>query len=52
MHNLSCAAKRITPYNPKNSYTVLRPEVLLGKRIPGLSYDGLTTVVGNTSTRP
>jgi exodeoxyribonuclease V alpha subunit len=49
MDNLSGAVERITFYNPENGYTVLRlrPEVSRGSRIPGLSYDGLTTVVGN-----
>jgi len=46
---LSGSVERITFYNPENGYTVLRlrPEVTRGSRIPGLSYDGLTTVVGN-----
>lgn len=46
---LSGAVERITFYNPENGYTVLRlrPEVSRGQRIPGLSYDGLATVVGN-----
>ena len=54
MDNLSGAVERITFYNPENGYTVLRlrPEVSRGQRIPGLSLDGLTTVIGNTSTRP
>ncbi|MDX9992863.1 MAG: hypothetical protein RBS68_12565 [Anaerolineales bacterium] len=49
MDNLSGAIERITFYNPENGYTVLRlrPEVSRGQRIPGLSYDGLTTVVSN-----
>ncbi len=49
MDNLSGAVERITFYNPENGYTVLRlrPEVSCGQRLPGLSYDGLTTVVGN-----
>jgi exodeoxyribonuclease V alpha subunit len=47
--NLPGAVERITFYNPENGYTVLRlrPEVSRGKRIPGLRYDSLTTVVGN-----
>jgi hypothetical protein len=47
--NLSGAVEHITFYDPENGYTVLhlRPEVLRRQRIPGLSYDGLTTVVGN-----
>jgi hypothetical protein len=42
---VSCSAPNI----PKKGYTLLRlcPEVLRAKRIPALSYDGLTTVVGN-----
>jgi exodeoxyribonuclease V alpha subunit len=49
MDTLSGSIERITFYNPENGYTVLRlrPEVSRGQRIPGLSYDGLTTVVGN-----
>ena len=49
MDTLSGSVERITYYNPENGYTVLRlrPEVSRGQRIPGLSYDGLTTVVGN-----
>jgi exodeoxyribonuclease V alpha subunit len=45
---LSGSVERITFYNPENGYTVLRlrPEVARGTRIPGLSYDGLATVVG------
>lgn len=47
--HLSGSVERITYYNPENGYTVLRlrPEVSRGNRIPGLSYDGLSTVVGN-----
>jgi exodeoxyribonuclease V alpha subunit len=46
---LSGSVERITFYNPENGYTVLRlrPEVSRGLRVPGLSYDGLATVVGN-----
>ncbi|MFO7583895.1 MAG: ATP-dependent RecD-like DNA helicase [Anaerolineales bacterium] len=49
MDKLSGSVERITFYNAENGYTVLRlrPEVSRGKRIPGLSYDGLATVVGN-----
>ena len=49
MDHLSGSVERITYYNPENGYTVLRlrPEVSRGNRIPGLSYDGLSTVVGN-----
>jgi exodeoxyribonuclease V alpha subunit len=49
MDTLSGSAERITFYNPENGYTVLRlrPEVSCDQRLPGLSYAGLTTVVGN-----
>jgi hypothetical protein len=49
MDSLSGSVERITYYNPENGYTVLRlrPEVSRGQRIPGLSHDGLTTVVGS-----
>ena len=49
MDKLSGSVERITFYNAENGYTVLRlrPEVSRGQRIPGLSYDGLATVVGN-----
>jgi exodeoxyribonuclease V alpha subunit len=49
MDVLSGSVERITYYNPENGYTVLRlrPEVSRGHRTPGLSYDGLATVVGN-----
>jgi len=49
MDSLSGSVERITYYNSENGYTVLRlrPEVSRGLRIPGLSYDGLATVVGN-----
>jgi exodeoxyribonuclease V alpha subunit len=49
MDTLSGSVERITFYNPENGYTVLRlrPEVSRGQRIPGLSYEGLTTVIGN-----
>jgi exodeoxyribonuclease V alpha subunit len=61
MDNLSGSVERITFYNPENGYTVLRlrPEVR-GRQhpvraasppgrdgLPGLSADGLVTVVGN-----
>jgi len=47
--NLSGSVERITFYNPENGYTVLRlrPEVSRGQRLPGVSFDGLATVVGN-----
>ena len=49
MDNLSGSVERITFYNPENGYTVLRlrPEVRGRQRLPGLSFDGLVTVVGN-----
>ncbi|MBT7070944.1 MAG: ATP-dependent RecD-like DNA helicase [Anaerolineae bacterium] len=47
MDNLSGSVERITYYNEENGYTVLRlrPEKKL--HVPGLSRDGLATVVGN-----
>ena len=49
MDKLSGSIERITFYNPENGYTVLRlrPEVRGRQRLPGLSFDGLITVVGN-----
>jgi exodeoxyribonuclease V alpha subunit len=49
MDKLTGAVERITFYNPENGYTVLRlrPEVRGRQRLPGLSRDGLITVVGN-----
>ncbi len=49
MENLSGSVERITFYNPENGYTVLRlrPEVRGRQRLPGLSAEGLVTVVGN-----
>ena len=49
MNSLSGSVERITYYNSDNGYTVLRlrPEVCGPKRLPGLSFDGLITVVGN-----
>ncbi len=49
MDTLSGSVERITFCNPENGYTVLRlrPEISRGQRLPGLSYDGLVTVVGN-----
>ena len=49
MDALSGTVERITYYNPDNGYTVLRlrPEVRSRQRLPGLSYDGLITVVGS-----
>ena len=47
MDTLSGSVERITYYNEENGYTVLRlrPEKKL--HVPGLSRDGLATVVGN-----
>ena len=49
MDTLTGSVERITFYNSENGYSVLRlrPEVSRGKHIPGISYDGLVTVVGN-----
>jgi exodeoxyribonuclease V alpha subunit len=49
MDKLVGSVERITFYNPENGYTVLRlrPEVRGRQRLPGLSRDGLITVVGN-----
>jgi exodeoxyribonuclease V alpha subunit len=49
MDKLAGSVERITFYNPENGYTVLRlrPEVRGRQRLPGLSRDGLITVVGN-----
>jgi len=46
--NLSGSVERITYYNPENGYTVLRlrPEGFK-QHVPGLSFDGLATVIGN-----
>jgi exodeoxyribonuclease V alpha subunit len=53
MEALSGSVERITYYNPENGYTVLRlrPDQKIhtgrNQRVPGLSRDGLATVVGN-----
>ncbi len=49
MDTLSGSVERITFYNSENGYTVLRlrPESSRQQRIPGLSFDGLATVIGN-----
>ena len=49
MDILSGSVERITFYNPENGYTVLRlrPEVRGRQHLPGLSVDGLVTIVGN-----
>ncbi len=46
---LSGSVERITFYNSENGYTVLRlrPEGSRQQRVPGLSFDGLATVIGN-----
>jgi exodeoxyribonuclease V alpha subunit len=46
---LSGSVERITYYNPENGYTVLRlrPDGPRHDRLPGLSFDGLATVIGN-----
>jgi exodeoxyribonuclease V alpha subunit len=48
MDELSGTVERITFYNPDNGYTVLRlrPEGTGRQRFPGLSRDGLMTVIG------
>ena len=48
MDELSGSVERITFYNPENGYTVLRlrPEGSRHKNLPGLSRDGLVTVIG------
>jgi exodeoxyribonuclease V alpha subunit len=49
MDSLSGSVERITFYNPENGYTVLRlrPEVRGRQHLPGLTSEGLVTVVGN-----
>ena len=49
MDKLSGSVERITYYNVENGYTVLRlrPEVSRNHRLPGISAEGLVTVVGN-----
>ena len=49
MDSLSGSVERITYYNAENGYTVLRlrPEVSRGQHTPGLSHEGLITVVGS-----
>lgn len=49
MDNISGSVERITYYNPENGYTVLRfrPEVRGRQHLPGMSDDGLVTIVGN-----
>jgi exodeoxyribonuclease V alpha subunit len=48
MDELSGSVERITFYNPENGYTVLRlrPEESRRPKPPGLSRDGLVTVIG------
>jgi len=47
MDTLSGSLERITYYNQENGYTVLRLRPDRARGIPGLSRDGLATVVGN-----
>jgi len=47
MDTLTGAVERITFYNAENGYTVLRLRTEVGKRLPGMSKDGLVTVIGN-----
>ena len=46
MDTLAGSVERVTYYNPENGYTVLRLRPERGKA-PGLSREGLATVVGN-----
>jgi exodeoxyribonuclease V alpha subunit len=45
----SGSVERITFYNSENGYTVLRlrPEGSGQKRVPGLNFEGLATVIGS-----
>ncbi|MBG0771588.1 MAG: AAA family ATPase, partial [Anaerolineaceae bacterium] len=49
MTTLTGTVERITYTNAENGYTVLRlrPELAPGESLPGISLDGLVTVVGN-----
>ena len=47
MDELTGSVERITYYNPENGYSVLRLLPEGSQRLPGLSRDGLVTVVGN-----
>ncbi len=47
MDSLTGSVERITYYNPENGYTVLRLRPDRARGIPGLSRDGLATLVGN-----
>lgn len=47
MDELSGSIERITFYNPENGYSVLRLRPERSLKMPGLSRDGLLTVVGN-----
>ncbi|MCJ7700697.1 MAG: hypothetical protein MUO62_03865, partial [Anaerolineales bacterium] len=44
---LTGSVERITYYNPENGYTVLRLRPDRVRGIPGLSREGLATIVGN-----
>src|SRR5664279_4647189 len=46
MDELTGSVERITFYNPENGYTVLRLRPEGSHRLPGLSHDGLVTVIG------
>jgi exodeoxyribonuclease V alpha subunit len=47
MDELSGTLERLTYYNPDNGYTVLRLRPDRSRGVPGLSRDGLATIVGN-----
>lgn len=47
MDELTVSVERITFYNSENGYSVLRLLSEGSQRLPGLSRDGLVTVVGN-----
>ena len=47
MDDLTGIVERITYYNPENAYSVLRLRSEATQHLPGLSRDGLVTVVGN-----
>ncbi len=47
MESLTGSVERVTYYNPENGYSVLRLRPDSSRIMPGLSRDGLVTVVGN-----
>jgi exodeoxyribonuclease V alpha subunit len=47
MDSLSGSVERLTYYNSENGYTVLRLRPDRARGLPGLSRDGLATIVGN-----